>query len=205
MTKAFWLFAKRKQVDGVNMPDLPAVSTGFRMTCPGDITRTGVTASHRHLMLGGFAIADDNLIGEVGEGHTHIIGNLNGSWSQITRGATPHTHPLPVDEVSGSLLPDYYMLFVVCSDADMVAIAAHPGCYPIVEADITQLDDGLQIGDLVTTPWTPGEVTLWRARCLNVLGFSLPAEVDRGKRLVAVFLGSLLSRQTNETGLRYQS
>jgi len=202
---AFWMFAERKQTDGMNHPDLPSGLTQYKTTVPGDIVRTGVTASHCHLMLGGFAIADDNLIGEVGEGHTHIIAKLNGSWQQVTRGAAHHVHPLPEDPATGVLLPDYYMLFVVCSTYDAALIQIHPGCYPIVQADITQLDDGLQIGDLDPTPWDAGDLAIWQARCLDVLGFELPADVNSGKRLVATFLGALLSRRMDEIGLRYTS
>ena len=38
----------------------------------------------------------------------------------------------------------------------------------------------------------------------RILGIELPVEVDRGKRLVQIFLGALLSRHTsNERGYRF--
>lgn len=201
--KAFWTFAQRIQdADGVNKPDLPNVQC--RWTSPGDLIRTGVTAGHRHLVVGGFALADDNLIGQAGEGHTHIVARLGDQWQQVTRGASHHAQPLPECPSTGALLPDYYMLFVVCSDAGALQIAAHPGCYPIVEADVTEVEDGLDIGDLDYTAWDAGDLATWQARCLSVLGFELPSEIDRGKRLVVTFLGALLSRSSaSEKGLRY--
>ena len=174
-----------------------AFADAFALGC------TAISIADADADRGGFAIADDNLIGEVGEGHTHIIAKIGDTWAQVTRGAQDHDHPLPEDPATGVLLPDYYMLFVVCSNADAVLINNHPGCFPIVQADITQLDDGLQIGDLDPTPWDAGELATWETRCLSVLGFQLPAEINSGKLLVATFLGALLSRRMDEVGLRY--
>jgi hypothetical protein len=77
MPKAFWLFAKNIG-DGTdenpNRPGLP-IGVGGKMTCPGDIIRlTGPVASpHRHLLVGGIALADDNLDGLTGDGHIHYV------------------------------------------------------------------------------------------------------------------------------------
>ena len=202
--KSFWLFAKQTG-DGsegdASRPDLP--EAGQRWTSPGDVVRlTGPVASpHRHLLVGGIALPDDNL----GDGHRHYVLRLdNGNWAQVTEGAVNHTHTLRIN-VAGRLLPDYFMLFWSGSDADAVAIANHPGCYPIVEAEMSQDDDGnWSVGDLDTTAWTAGQRTTWENRCLDVLGIQLPPEVDRGKRLVQIFLGCLLSRQTDhERGYRF--
>lgn len=205
--KAFWTFAVNDgdgSSDNPNRPHLPA-GFGGKMTCPGDIVRLQTTAGHLHLLVGGYAIADDNLVGEVGEGHTHLVVKLNDTWQQVTRGATSHDHPL--NEAGGTLIPDYFLLFVVCSDADAVAVAAEPGCYPVVEAAVTQDEEGgISVGALDNTLWTGAQQTTWEARMLNILGVQLPTEVDRGKRLVLVFLGALLSRQTSdERGYRYTS
>ena len=202
MAKSFWLFANQTGggVDGdKSMPDIPL----GRATCPGEIIRmTGPVASpHRHLLVGGIGLPDDNL----GDGHRHYVLRLdNGNWAQVTEGATNHNHTLSLN-ANGALLPDYYMLFVTCSDAGAVTIANHPGCFPIVEAEMSQDDEGQwSIGGLDDTAWTAGQHTTWDARCLDVLGVQLPAEVDRGKRLVQIFLGCLLSRQTDhERGYRF--
>lgn len=200
MAKAFWAFVTHTG-DGSeadpHRPDLPAV--GGRWTCPGDIVRlTGSPVPHHHLLVGGVALGDDN----VGDGHRHYVVKLGSNWQQVTVGATSHTHTLSEDP-QGNLAPDYYLLFWVGSNADAVTIAGDPNCYPIVEAPVAQ--DGA-IGDLDNTQWTGGEQTTWETRCLSILGIQLPAQVDRGKRLVLLFLGALLSRQmSDEHGYRLTS
>lgn len=200
MAKAFWLFSEN---DG-GKPHLP-VGFGGRTTCPGDIIRLQTAYDHKHLLVGGYAVADDNLIGETGEGHTHLVVKVNDTWQQVTRGTTSHDHPL--NESGGNLIPDYFLLFVVCSNADAAAIASEAGCYPVVEAEVTVSEDGgISIGALDSTQWTAWQQTMWESRMLNILGVQLPSEIDRGKRLVKLFLGALLSRQTGEErGYRYGS
>ena len=207
MTKSFWMFATNDgdgTSDNPNRPHLPAGFSG-RTTNPGDVLRLGTAFDHKHLLIGGYAIADDNLIGDAGGGHTHLVVKIGDTWHQVTRGAADHDHPLNVG-AAGNLIPDFFLLFVVCSDADAVAIASEPGCFPVVEAEVTQTEDGISIGALDNTQWTAGQQATWDTRILAVLGVQLPAEIDRGKRLVLAFLGSLLSRQTgDEREYRYSS
>ena len=84
MAKAFWLFSKNAG-DGSegdkNRPSLDAY--GGRWTSPGDLVRfTGPAAApHVHLLVGGIALPDDNLIGQ--KGNDYLIGgegrdHLNG-------------------------------------------------------------------------------------------------------------------------------
>ena len=87
------------------------------------------------------------------------------------------------------------------SNSDAAAINSSPDNFPIVEAAI---DGEGAIGDLDSTPWDAGDLTLWQTRVLNILGVQMPDEVDRGSRLVKLFLGSLLSRQSgDERGYRF--
>jgi len=207
MTKAFWTFSVNDGDGSGDNPNRPHLPGGFggKMTCPGDTVRLGVAYGHKHLLVGGYAIADDNLIGQTGEGHTHLVVKMGDAWHQVTRGAADHTHPLNIG-AAGNLIPDYFLLFVVCSNADAAATASDPGCYPVVEAEVTEDEDGTSIGALDNTKWTEAEQTLWENRMLNILGIQLPPEIDRGKRLVLAFLGSLLSRQPGrEKSYRYSS
>jgi len=74
----------------------------------------------------------------------------------------------------------------------------------LAEKGVKQADIKAAIGDIDTTVWTSAQRTTWETRCLDVLGVMLPVEVDRGKRLVQIFLGCLLSRQTDhERGYRF--
>lgn len=199
MTKAFWTFSVNDGDGSSGNPNRPHLPAGFggKTTCPGDIIRLQTTHGHKHLLVGGYAIADDNLIGQTGEGHTHLVVKVGDTWRQVTRGAANHTHPLNIS-MAGNPIPDYFLWFVVCSNAVAAAIASEPGCYPVVEAQVAEGEEGISIGALDNTPWTGAEQTLWESRMLNFLGVQLPPEIDRGKRLVLAFLGSLLSRQTGE-------
>jgi hypothetical protein len=70
---------------------------------------------------------------------------------------------------------------------------------------MTQDGDTWIIGDLLDT-WATHDTTWWKAAILDMLGVQMPDEVDRGKRLVLLFLGALLSRQTgDERGYRFAS
>lgn len=211
MATAFWLFATNAgdgSEDNANRPALP-VTVGGKWTSPGDIVRlTGPAGpnAHVHLLVGGVALPDDNLAGLAGEGHRHYVVNINGNWAQVTVGTTNHTHTLNIG-ASGQPVPDYFMLFWAGSDAHAATIAGDANCFPIVEAAMTQDGDGnWNIGDLDGTVWTGGLQTTWETRCLNILGVQLPSQVDRGERLVRLFLGALLSRQTgDDKGYRYTS
>lgn len=199
MSKAFWLFSKNAGdgSDGnANRPSLDAF--GGRWTSPGDIIRfTGPVASpHIHLLVGGIVLPDDNLAA----GHRHYFVKVNDNYQQATVGAVDHDHDYS-QATNGNPIPDYYLLFWAGSNADAAAINASADNFPIVEAEI---DGEGNIGDLDSTPWDAGDLTLWQTRMLNILGVQMPDEVDRGSRLVKLFLGSLLSRQSgDERGYRF--
>jgi hypothetical protein len=199
--KAGWLFSKNagngSSTENANRPSLDAVSG--RWTSPGDIIKfTGPIGpnDHQHLLVGGIGLPDDNL----GDGHRHYFVKTAGGWQQVTVGAPDHTHDYN-QAANGDPIPDWYMLFWSGSNADALALAADPDNYIIVQAAI---DEEGNIGELDNTPWTAGELTLWQNRTINVLSIELPAEIDRGSRLVKLFLGSLLSRQSgDERGYRF--
>ena len=200
--KAFWLFSTNAgdgSEDDPNRPALPA-GVGGRWTCPGDVIRlTGSPVPHTHLLVGGVALPDDNL----GDGHRHYVVKVAGSWQQLTVGATSHTHTLNLN-AAGGLNPDYFLLFWAGSDANAAAIASDPNCYPVAEASVvSDGEGGWTIDDLDNTQWTSAQQSTWESRMLDVLGVQLPSQVDRGARLVKLFLGVLLSRQAdNETAYR---
>lgn len=200
--RAGWIFCPN---DGDNNPDLPA-GVGGSLVNPLDIVRlTGGPAGneHDHLLVGGIAINSD----QVGIFHEHIVGHFGTQWIQITRpdSVAAHTHDLPTD-ANGNLQPQWFLAFWKGSDADAAMIASSETCYVACEATITEQDGQIVIGDLDNTPWDAGELTTWRTRMLNVLGIDLPDQVDRGSRLVALFVGSLLSRGGQpERALRFTS
>jgi hypothetical protein len=207
MAKAFWLFAKSTGDGTADDPIRPALPhVGGKWTSPGDVIRlTGPTGNdHRHLLVGGIALADDNLDGQAGDGHVHYVVKAAGQWVQVTVDAPNHTHDLNVD-ANGNLLPDYFLLFWTGPDADAVTIANDAQCFPIVEANVVEGDEGVSIGAL-KDGWATEDTAWWHAKILQILGVQLPTEVDRGKRLVRLFLGALLSRQTgDEIGYRFRS
>lgn len=198
MSKAGWLFSKNAGTGTEEDPNRPSLdAVGGRWTSPGDIIRlTGPSGpnAHHHLLVGGIGSADDNLVGEAGEGHKHYVLKINDVWQQVTVGATDHTHILKIGE-GDNLIPEWYMVFWAGSDADAATLVADADNHIIVEG---VLDEDDNIGDLVDTPWTQQEQDTWDARILTILGIQLPEEVDRGKRLVQIFLGALLSRHTSE-------
>jgi len=208
MVKAAYIIATNAgdgSSDNPSRPSLPNV--GGKTQVHGDLTRlTGPVASpHRHTLIGGFAMADDNLDGLPGDGHVHYVLKIDGNWVQVTVDAPAHTHTLNLS-ASEMLIPDYFLFFWVGSDADAALINASPTCYPVVELDVTADDEGgWTIGDM-QNGWASQDTTWWHARMLDVLGVQLPVEVDRGSRLVLLLLGALLSRQVtsdNERGYRY--
>ena len=199
MAKAFWLFSKNAgdgSDDNANRPSLDAF--GGRWTSPGDIIRfTGpVSSPHIHLLVGGIVLPDDNL----GDGHRHYFVKVGDNYQQVTVGAVDHDHDYS-QAANGNPIPDYYLLFWAGSNSDAAAINASADNFPIVEAAI---DGEGNIGDLDSTPWDAGDLTIWQTRVLAILGVQMPDEVDRGSRLVKLFLGSLLSRQSgDERGYRF--
>jgi len=197
MVKVFWLFAARdgSGTDGdPYRPHLPP-GVGGRWTCPGDVRRlTGPTAApHVHLLAGGIALPDDNLAGQTGEGHHHYL--VEGVL--VTVNGPEHSHDIDA-------APAFYLLHWGGADSDAVAIAQDGQCYPVVENDVTVDDSGTHVGAL-KDGWATGDAEIWASRMLNMLGVSMPVEVDSGRRLVKLFLGALLSRVTSDVqvyGLR---
>jgi hypothetical protein len=193
MAKAFWLFSKNAgdgSEENINRPSLDGI--GGRWTSPGDLVRfTGPAAApHVHLLVGGIALPDDNL----GVGHRHYFVKVGESWQQVTVGGVGHSHDIR-QATNGDPIPDWYLVFWHGSNAEAAAIAADSDNHPLVEASI--LEDG-SVGELVSEPWSVEERVVWESRALALLGLELPAEVDRGSRMLKLFLGALLSRQTGD-------
>ena len=202
MTKAGWIFA---QNGGSGTPALPD-GVGGRYVNPLDIVRITDGPSgqeHTHLLCGAAALNSD----QIGVFHEHIVVNVGGSWVQLTRPdiVQTHTHTLPLDAL-GNLTPDWFLLFWSGSDADASAIIADAGCLLACEAEVSEVDGQTVIGELDATPWTTGQRTTWETRILSVLGLDLPVQVDRGSRLVALFVGLLQTRANQpEMALRFTS
>ncbi len=149
-----------------------------------------------HLLVGGIALPDDNL----GDGHRHYYVKVGANWQQVTVGAVDHTHNCS-QSPTGNPIPDWFLLFWSGTNADASAINASLDNFPIVEAPV---DSEGAIGDLESIQWDAAELSAWQNRMLNILGVQLPDEVDRGSRLVKLFLGALLSRQSgDERGYRF--
>ncbi len=200
MARAFWLFSKNKGDGSAENPSAPTLPVGLtgKWTNPGDIVRLQTAAGHEHLLLGGYAVVND----EMADAHYHLVAKINGDWIQITQGAASHDHPLDLSP-AGDIIPDWFMLFYVGPNADAVAINAHPQCHIIVECPIDE--DGV-IGPMDNKLWTAGQLATWHSRVLSLLGVDMPPQVNRGRRLVAIFLGCFLSRPIlDETGYRYTS
>lgn len=198
--RAFWLFSQNvgtgDDSDPVR-PDLDGING--RWTCPGDILRmTGPVASpHVHLLVGGVALPDDNLDGLTGSRHFHYLVYNGTSWYQTTVdnvGSTPaHTHTYSI-AANNRPIPDYLLTFWGGSNSQADALLDRPGNIHIVEAVLS----GNQVASLDNTPWTAPQRTAWYNQILNILGIKLPTEVDRGKRVVMLFLGALNSRVADD-------
>lgn len=196
--KAFWMFIRNQNNgSGGNSPAWPP-GVGGQSVTPGDVIR--ITGSgHRHIVVGGIALPDDN----IGDNHRHYLAKLGNGWTQITVGAANHTHSLPTD-INENLMPEYFLTFWAGPDSEAELIDASPDCFPIVEAVITEDNGTFQFLELNDVAWSGAERTLWESRCLNLLGITLPAQIDRGKRLVLLFLGAFLARQmSNEVAYRF--
>ena len=199
MTRAFWLFSKNSNSGSTNenSPTLPSGLSG-KWTNPGDIVRLKTVAGHEHLMIGGYAVAND----ELADGHYHLVAKINDNWQQITQMGTTHTHPLDLS-LSGEIIPDWFLLFYVGPNSDYDLIDAHAQCLIVVECPIGADD---LIGEMESVKWTAAEQSWWTDKILVLLGIELPSAIDRGKRLISLFLGCFLSRPIlDERGYRYSS
>lgn len=191
--KAFWTFRQAVLVNGAWRPNIPLLPT-VRITNPLDVNRLlanpGEGVNHMHTIVGGVGLVSD----QSGGAHEHFIIRNNDAWLVRCRDAAEHTH-------LGVETPDYFLFFMTCSDDDYTTLTGTPNnVRAIVHASV---DENGNIGALDTTAWTPTELTFWTSAALNQLGITLPAEVDRGKRLVMLLCGMLLSRRiTDEAILR---
>lgn len=195
MAKAFWAIVPAVQVNGgwqPNVPALPSVS----VVSPLDINRLqagAAPADHVHLIAGNLAVMSDN----AGGGHEHLIGP---GGAQVLRGsASAHTHADP-----GA--PDFFLCYIRCSDADFATLVGAPNnikplCFVTVTTDV---QGNPVYGALDQTPWDNASPTdylkasFWQTRALNLLGISLPAQIDRGARLWLLLAGMLRSRRDSD-------
>lgn len=198
-THAFWTIRPRAvDAEGVNYADLPAVPAGawYKTTVPGDVniaTEGAAPGDHRHLVVGGVGVPSNQQ-----PDHYHWFVRHNGGVAQVTVGGTPHTH-------TGDLLPDFYLLFIVCDDAAWAAFDAG-GVVKYAEAPVSALADGFQITDLDNTPWTTAQRNAMQTRLTNVVNLSLPDEVTNGRRFIAWLLSMTLARpMADEKPYRYTS
>lgn len=194
--RAFWLFSKNSwtQLGDDSGPSLG--SAPGKYVVPGDITllEGPVGNEHVHTLVGGIALPDDSLEGGVGEYHRHyVVQNQPGQWVQVTVGATAHTHTFQ-QGFSGEPIPQWFLVFWAGSDASASTLLAMPENEHIVEAVIAQNNGKWEVLSLDNTQWTAPEQTAWNNRLLNLMGITMPPGVDRGQRLVKLFLGVLISR-----------
>lgn len=198
MAKAFWVIV-RSINDSAVRPDLPPLAS-VSFTNPGDIyildQPPSAGANHRHTMIGSFGIPSFN----VSSKHTHIALRHGALYQQTmikdpTDTQVDHTHP-------DTEIPKFFFLFLVCSDADHdVLIAAPHNLRPIAYATFDS--DGKPAALEDVGAWSAANKTAIDSLILQQLGIQLPAQIDRGKRLVAFLLSSLLARrQDNEMGIR---
>jgi hypothetical protein len=197
--KAGWIFVKN---NGNNEPDLPVDGNYVNPLEIHRITGGPAGFEHTHLLVGGVALPSVDRAGQPDAAHTHYVAWFNDAYQQVTVGATNHTHTLNV--LNNVLSPDWFLIFWHGSDADAAIIAGDANCIIAAEAEVTPNEDGgYDIGALDSTPWTPAERTLWETRMRNVLALSLPVQVTAPDRLVALFVGALVSRpQQREVWLR---
>jgi hypothetical protein len=195
--KAFWTVRQAIQVGGVWQADLPNLPN-MMVHIPCDINRltagSGI-ANHVHLISGGVALYSN----QSGGGHEHFVVHFGDAWYQWVRSGTAHTHP-------GLETPDYFMCFVGCSDATYATLIAAPYNVKVmcqIEVE-DNLDGTFEVKDMVSTLWTTDERTYWAGFALTYLGITLPASIDRGRRLVMALLGLTLARRPkNDRGYRF--
>lgn len=203
--KAFWTIVANAPVDGTNTPNipkLPSVMYSYTSPCELWILPEGTgAAAHRHLLSGSFGLPSFQVTSK----HTHLyIRGTNNDGSVrftyqvlIHESQAQHTHP---DAVLG-----FFMPFIRCSDADYLTLTSAPyNIRPIAHAVITQDDEGNDVvGDLEQTVWSTAVRNAWVSAAITYLGITLPAEVDRGSRLIDLLMGLSLGRGlVNERGLR---
>lgn len=193
--KAFWTI--RANVNGA--PDLPALA-GMTVINPCDIWLLPAgagAANHIHTLAGTMSFPSF----QVASRHTHSILKTPGDNAVhffFHESEAAHTHPDPV--------LSYFMCFVRCSDADFVTLTNAPYNVRVIAQATINIDPdtgGESTGTLDTTPWTSQQRTLWANAALSQMGIALPAQIDRGARLVALFSQMFLARFGNdERGLR---
>lgn len=200
--RAFWAFVRNFNDDGTkeNRPDLPSGHNGSYIVA-GEVRRItgGPTGfEHDHLLVGGFAVPDDNQILDLG--HSHVVIQLDGGqWVQQSRQAiTDHDHDLDVDNLD-NYRPFYFLIFWWGEDVGAALVEAFSGVILAAEATITA---GGEPGSIPNTTWNAAELALWQARSLNLLGFQLPSGINSGKRLVQLFVNLLGSRVAPERAFR---
>jgi hypothetical protein len=136
--------------------------------------------------------------------HHHYVVWYGNQYHQVTMDATDHEHDL--NTLNGVLSPDWFLIFWKGSDTDAAAIVADPQCIIAVQA-VEEIDPETgesTFEELDTTEWTPTERTQWETRIANVMALELPDEVTSGDKLVAYFVGALVSRpQQRERWLRF--
>lgn len=192
--KAFWTI--RANVNGA--PDLPSLSSMIVINpCDIWILPAGVgAANHTHTLAGVMSFPSF----QVASRHTHAILKTpaeNAVSFFFHESETAHTHPDPILA--------YFMCFVRCSDADFATLIAAPYNVRIIAQAVIETDPetGERTGALDTTPWTTQERTFWANAAINQLGITLPPQIDRGARMVALFSQMFLARYGNdERGLR---
>lgn len=194
--KAFWTIVPAVQVNGAWRPDLPVLPS-LVVINPLDINRLPAgagAAAHLHVIVGNIALMSD----QAGGDHEHFVSDAG---LTILRGAaTAHTHANP-----GA--PDFFMCFVRCSDADFVTLTgATNNIKPVV---MVAIDAAGITGLMDDIPWSEADPldynrrTFWATRSLNILGITLPAAVDRGKRLWLMLAGMFQARRpADDRGLR---
>jgi hypothetical protein len=202
--KAGWIFTTNDTSGGENTPYLPP-GVGGKLVAPCDIFRiTGGPSGneHNHILVGGIGLPSVDREGLVGEHHYHYLAWYNDAYRQLTIGTTDHAHD--INTLNGVLSPDYFLVFWIGSDADAVTINADPKCVIAVQALGVESDEGaIEFVELDDTAWTPTERSTWETRIANFLALDLPDEVTNGVRLVAFFVGALVSRpQQRERWLR---
>lgn len=144
-------------------------------------------SDHVHQVMGTVAFVNDVL----SDGHYHYIQHYGNSWHQVTVDATHHVHPFQSGGIGDiRFLPGFFCMFIWCAnDALFDGLAASSGWYLIGESAVS-FDAGENMwmfGDIDNTPYTQGEIDVWRTRFNVALGRNLPVEVVNPRILVSWF------------------
>lgn len=188
MTRAFWTVAAATGDGTPDNPRRPALNFGGqpnRVTVAGDLTVAKETAgagAHRHLLCGTI------LHPHPSDGHWHRViqrtdGTVYQEWVAGGGGGSTHAH-------AGDLWPDYYLCFVLTTDAGAANLLTNNGVREIAPCAIA---NGV-IGAVSATPYTGPELTWLTNNMLSMLGLSRPAVVDRPSRWLEWILPISLSR-----------